>query len=88
MDYGYMFAYREKAIALYNLNKFKEALNVLQRAVTIQNNFDEGYYWMGKVYEKLDSTQKAIESYQMALLYDKNFIEAKEALQHLKPVTN
>lgn len=83
LDYSYMFAYREKAIALYGLNKFGEALKVLQRAVTVQNNFDEGYYWMGRVYEKLDSTQKAVESYQMALLYDKNFIEAKEALQRL-----
>ncbi len=88
VDYSYMFAYREKAIGLYGLNKFNDALKVLQRAVTIQNNFDEGYYWMGKVYEKMDSTQKAIESYQMALLYDKNFIEANEALQHLKPAAN
>ncbi|MEO7801495.1 MAG: tetratricopeptide repeat protein [Ginsengibacter sp.] len=85
MDYNYMFAYREKAIALYGLSKFEDALKVLQRAVTVQNNFDEGYYWMGKVYEKLDSTQKAVENYQMALLYDKNFIEAKEALQRLNP---
>ncbi len=88
MDYSYMFAYREKAISLYDLKKFEEALKVLQRAVTIQNNFDEGYYWMGKVYEKMDSTQRAIESYQMALLYDKNFIEARQALNHLKPVNN
>lgn len=52
MDYSYMFAYREKAIALYGLNKFEEALKVLQRAITVQNNFDEGYYWMGRVYKK------------------------------------
>lgn len=49
IDYTYMFAYREKAIALYDMGKYEEALEVLNRAVTIQNNFDEGYYWRGDV---------------------------------------
>jgi len=83
IDYTYMFAYREKAIALYDMGKYGSALEVLNRSVTIQNNFDEGYYWRGKCYEKLDRKQDAIENYQMALLYDKNFIEAKEALARL-----
>jgi len=84
MDYTYMFSYREKAIALYNLGKYEAALDVLRRAVTVQNNFDEGYFWMGKCYEKLGNKDDAIQSYQTALLYDKNFIEAKKALDKLK----
>ena len=83
VDYTYMFAYREKAIVLYDMGKFQDALEVLTKAVTIQNNFDEGYYWMGKCYEKLNRTQDAIESYQTTLMYDKDFIEAKEALKRL-----
>ena len=83
IDYTYMFAYREKAIALYEMDKYEEALQVLTRAITIQNNFDEGYYWRGRCYEKLNRKQDAMENYQMALLYDKNFIEAKEALARL-----
>jgi tetratricopeptide (TPR) repeat protein len=83
IDFTYMFSYREKAIALYDLGKYQEALNVLKRAVTVQNNFDEGYYWMGKCYEKLGQKDDAIQSYQTALLYDKNFIEAREALNKL-----
>ena len=55
-----------------------------KRTVTIQNNFDEGYYWMGKCYEKLNRKDDAIQSYQTALLYDKNFTEAKEALEKIK----
>lgn len=82
-DYTYMYAYREKAIAFYRLGKYEEALNVLKRAVTIQNNFDEGYYWMGKCYEKLNKIDEARQSYQNALLYDKNFTEAREALNYL-----
>ena len=84
MDFTYMFSYREKAIALYDLGKYAEALEVLKKAVTIQNNFDEGYYWMGKCYEKLGREDDAIQSYQTALLYDKNFTEAREALNKLK----
>ena len=84
MDFTYMFSYREKAIALYDLGKYTEALEVLKKAVTIQNNFDEGYYWMGKCYEKLGREDNAIQSYQTALLYDKNFTEAREALDKIK----
>ncbi len=83
-DYTYMFAYREKAIALYDLGKYEDALIVLTRATTVQNNFDEGYYWMGRCYEKLSMNKQAIESYHTALLYDKDFIEAKEALARLE----
>lgn len=84
LDFTYMYAYREKAIALYTQGKYQEAIKVLKRAVTIQNNFDEGYYWMGKCYEKLNDSSEAIQSYQNALLYDKNFIEAKQALNNLE----
>lgn len=83
-DYTYMFAYREKAIALYDQKKYEEAVAVLARAVTIQNSFDEGYYWLGRCYEKLDDIPRAKENYQLALLYDKNFIEAEQALKSLE----
>ena len=84
LDYTYMYAYREKAIALYQLKKYEEAINVLRRAVTIQNNFDEGYYWMGKAYERLDQKEDAILCYQNALLYDKDYTEARDALDSLQ----
>lgn len=84
LDFSYMYAYREKAIALYDLSQYKEALKVLKRAVTLQNNFDEGYFWMGKCYEKLNQKEDAIQSYQRALLYDKNYSEAREALDKLQ----
>lgn len=83
-DYTYMYAYREKAIALYSLEKYNKAVAVLKRAITLQNNFDEGYFWMGKCYEKLNQKEKAMESYQAALLYDKDFVEAREALKKIQ----
>lgn len=84
LDFTYMYAYREKGISLYMEKKYEDAVKVLKRAVTIQNNFDEGYYWLGKCYEKLNKKDKAIQSYQNALLYDKDYIEAREALNRLQ----
>jgi tetratricopeptide (TPR) repeat protein len=84
LDFTYMYAYREKGIALYQEKKYEEAIKVLSRGVTLQNNFDEGYYWMGKCYEKLNEKNEAIQSYQNALLYDKDFIEARKALKRLQ----
>lgn len=84
VDFTYMYSYREKAIAQYDLGKYQQALQTLKRAVTIQNNFEEGYYWMGKCYEKMHQPDDAIQSYQNALLYDKNFVEAREALDRLQ----
>jgi len=84
LDFTYMYAYREKAIALYSQSKYEDAIRVLKRSVTLQNNFDEGYYWLGRCYEKLHKKDEAIESYQNALLYDKNYIEAREALDSLR----
>jgi tetratricopeptide (TPR) repeat protein len=88
LDFSYMYAYREKAIALYEMTQYNEALKVLKRAVMLQNNFDEGYYWMGKCYEKLNQKEDAIQSYQSALLYDKNYSEAREALDRLERSSN
>ena len=83
LDYTFMFAYREKAIALYDLHKYDEALKVLDKAVTLQNNFDEGYYWAGRCLEKMNRINDAIESYRTALQYDPEYVEAQDALARL-----
>lgn len=83
LDYSFMLAYREKAIILYDMAKYEEAIKVLNKAVTLQNKFDEGYYWLGKCYEKLKNTNEAIEQYKLALLYNPDYIEAKDALGKL-----
>ena len=83
MDYTFMSAYREKAIALYDQQKFQEALKVLEKAVTLQNSFEEGHYWEGRCLEKLNRINDAVDSYKTALQYDPNYIEAKDALARL-----
>lgn len=84
LDYTYMFAYKGKAIALYDQEKYEDAVKVLTKAVTVQNNFDEGYYWLGNCYKKLNKKEQAIQSYHTALMYDKDFIEARDSLKTLE----
>ena len=62
----------------------KKPWRFFERAVTLQNKFDEGYYWMGRCYEKLNKRTDAIESYQAALFYNPEYIEAQDALAKLK----
>lgn len=83
LDYNYMFAYREKAIALYDMGKYEDAITVLDKAVTVQTKFDEGYYWLGRCLEKTGKTADAIEEYKNALRISPDYVEAKDALARL-----
>ena len=80
IDFRDLLAYREKAICLYDLEKYTEALEVLEKALAVQKTFDEGYYWMGRCYQKLNKPTEAIASYQQALQIDPGYLEAKDAL--------
>ena len=84
VDYNYMPAYLEKAMVFYDLGKYEEAFKVLDRAVTLQNKFDEGYYWKGRCLERLNRSAEAVEEYRMALMYSPGYTEAKEALERLQ----
>ncbi len=83
LDYTFVQAYLEKALALYDTKKYADAANVLEKAITVQNQFYEGYYYLGQCYEKLNRTQEAIEVYQTALMINTNYIDAKDALGKL-----
>jgi tetratricopeptide (TPR) repeat protein len=83
-SYTFMFAYREKAITQYNTGKYADALKTLEKATTLQNDFDEGYYWMGRCYEKLGKITDAAENYKLAVLYARDgYAEAADALGRL-----
>lgn len=82
-SYTYMEAYIQKAILFMSLNRNEEAIDVLKKATTVQNNYDEGYYYLGSCYEKIKDTANAIDAYNKTLMINPNFIEAKEALKRL-----
>lgn len=80
MNYSFMEAYREKAIALYDLGKYDDAIQLLEKALGIHSTFDEGYYWLGRCYQKLNKNKDAEAAYRTALQIDPDYIEAKDAL--------
>lgn len=83
LNYNFLFAYREKAICLYDLGKYLDALKVLELSLAVKKENDEAYYWMGRCFEKLSKKEEAIQNYQLALQFDPNYIEAKDALGKL-----
>jgi tetratricopeptide (TPR) repeat protein len=87
IDYTNVFAYREKSICLYDLNQFQAATEVLKKAIVLQSSFAEGYYWLGKCYEKLNQRNDAIAHYQQALQLDSEYVEAKDALAKMGATT-
>ncbi len=83
LNYTFMNAYMEKGLALYDLKKYQLAADILEKAVTIQNNFSQGYYYLGQCYEKLNRTNEAIDAYNTAIIRDPEYVEAAEALNRL-----
>ena len=83
LDFMNVPAYKEKATCLYDLGKYKDAIQTLEKAVAIQSTFDEGYYWLGRCYEKINQPKDAAEYYKLALQIDPDYAEAKDALLHL-----
>lgn len=82
-SYTFKDAWLEKGLALYDLKKYKEAADVFEKAITIQNSFVRAYYYLGQCYEKLNRTDEAIQSYQMALYYDPKDEDNLDALSKL-----
>jgi tetratricopeptide (TPR) repeat protein len=80
-DYRNADTYREKAIALYHLKQYENALVTLDKSLQFNPDDDEAYFLLGQNFEKLNRTQDAIDSYNTALSYDPNYQEAKEALR-------
>ena len=83
MDYTNTLAYREKAIAEYDLGKYPDALKTLQLALVVKKTYDEAYYWMGRCFEKLGKKEEAINNYKQALVLSPDYVEAKDALAKL-----
>lgn len=79
----FMEAYREKALALAELKKYPEAISTLNKALTLNNNYPEGYFFLGKILEKSNDNNGAVSAYQKALMYDSSYTEAADAIKRL-----
>lgn len=86
-NYTYMEAYLETGFVYFDKKQYKEALKVFQTAVTVKNNFPDGYYWIAKTFEALNETNAAIENYTKAFSLDPQLVEAEQAIKRLKNKT-
>ncbi len=83
-SYTYMDAYIQKATTLMSTDKYVDAIKVLSKATTVQNNFDDGYFYLGKCYEKINDHTAAIDAYRKTILINPDYTEATEALSRLE----
>ncbi|MCX6316652.1 MAG: tetratricopeptide repeat protein [Bacteroidetes bacterium] len=83
-DYTFINSYIEKGSLLYELKRYPEALKVFNLALTISPDYADNYYWIGKCQEAMGQKEEAKLNYQRTLGIDKDFKEAREALERMK----
>ena len=83
-DWKFTDAYLEKGIAQFKQKNYQDALKTFQMTINVSNTYADGYYWVGRCYEMMGNKEQALLYYQQAVGLDKNFTEAKEAIQRLK----
>jgi len=82
-NYTFLDPYIEKAIVLYEINKYDESLKILSKVVAIDRYQSDAYFWMAKSYEKLGNIENAKFFYQQTLDLAPDFDSAKTALSSL-----
>jgi len=82
-SYTFMEAYLQKGLLQIKMNRYVEATETFKKATTVQNNYDEGFFYLGKCFENAKDTAAATDAYGRTLLINPDYIEAKEALQRL-----
>lgn len=83
-DWKFTDAWLEKGIALFKQKKYEEAMKTFLMTIKVSNTYPDGYYWTGRCYEVMGSSEEAILYYQRALALDKDFTEAAAAIKRLK----
>jgi tetratricopeptide (TPR) repeat protein len=83
-DWRFIEPYIEKGIIFFEQKNYDEALKTFQFATNISYTNADNYYWMGRCYEAIGKKEEATDYYYKALTFDKNFTEAREAINRLK----
>jgi tetratricopeptide (TPR) repeat protein len=76
-------AYLEKGRAYFHMQNIQAAMQTFNMAITVTSTDADAYYWLGRCYEIQHRKMDAINSYQKAILLDRNFSEARQRIQIL-----
>ena len=82
-DWSFVDAYIEKGLVYFKNQDYEKAHKIFAMAQVVNSRFADAYYWMARCEEKMGLEEQAIPNYQRAILFDKNFIQAKEKLHIL-----
>ncbi len=74
-------AYLNNGIDLYRKEKYDEAINELSRALAINGNLAEGYYFRGLAYYEKGNYDRAIDDWEAALRINPNNANTKQTLE-------
>lgn len=83
-DWKFTDAYIEKGIILFEDKNLDEALNTFTLASRVSNTNPDAYYWQGRCYESIGKLREASDAYSRAVALDREFTEARKALERLK----
>src|ERR1700722_12195547 len=76
-------AYIEKGIAFFKQKNYDNALNTFRMAASVTITSPDAYFWIGRCYEAINKKEDAVQYYEKALMLDKDFNEAREALKRV-----
>jgi tetratricopeptide (TPR) repeat protein len=76
--------YIEKGIIFFEQKNYDEALKTFQVVTNIHYTNPDAYYWMGRCYEAIGKKDEALDYYYKAAAFDRNFQQAKDAINRLK----
>jgi tetratricopeptide (TPR) repeat protein len=64
---NYVEAYHGKAVALYQLSKYEEAITSESKAIQINPNYGQAWYSRGLAYSKINQKENACNDFRAAL---------------------
>jgi tetratricopeptide (TPR) repeat protein len=77
------FTYYQESLEEYEAGRYDLALEKIQRAITIHQNFAQFYRIEGDIYRDLKDYDKALQSYAKAIIQRSNFIEVHISMAEL-----
>ncbi|MEO6916316.1 MAG: tetratricopeptide repeat protein [Chitinophagaceae bacterium] len=87
-DWKFTDAYIEKGIILFEEKNIDEALNTFMLASKVSNTNPDAYYWQGRCFESIGKLEAAGDAYKRAVMLDREFTEARKALERLHKSKN
>lgn len=69
--------------AWFQASRLDDVVSLAQSTITGARYVEESYYYLGRVYEVWGDFEGAIEQYELALVYNRNYRAAQNALERL-----